>query len=530
MTILGLLAVTACGLGDDPTRPTVPGPTKTSRAAPAVQLPKDNPAMADLIPRPTSVKTAPQQNFAIVRDTQIRVADERAAPAAELLGGILRPATGFRLPVVTDGDGPAITLDLRDDAELGEQGYRLEVTRAGVSLTAASPAGLFSGVQTLRQLLPADVENRQPVDRPWVLPGGTVTDLPRFAYRGTMLDVARHFFDAETVKRFVDRAAQYKINYVHLHLSDDQGWRIQIDSWPKLTTVGGANEVGGGPGGFYTKKQFREIVRFAAARGVTIVPEIDMPGHVNAALHAYPELNCDGQAPPAYTDTQVGFSSLCIEKDITYDFVRDVLAELAELTPGPYLHIGGDEAQETSDADFRTFFGKVLPVVGDLGKTPIGWHEFAKVPPPADAVVQYWRIEQENAPTAKAAARGNKVLMSPAQKTYLDMKYAVSDPWGNKWAGPVPVRAVYDWDPADFLAGVEEDAVLGVEAPLWTELVTSDSEIDRLVFPRLQALAEVGWTAQQQRSWEAFRERLAAQASRMEAQGIAFHPSPEIPW
>lgn len=505
-------------------------PTKTSRAEPAVQLPKDNPKMADLIPRPDSVKPAPQQNFAIVRDTQIRIGDDRASAPAELLGGILRPATGFGLPVVTDGDGAAITLDLRDDADLGELGYRLEVTRAGVSLTAATAEGLFSGVQTVRQLLPADVENRQPVDRDWVIAGGTVTDRPRFAYRGTMLDVARHFFDVDTVKRFVDRAAQYKINYVHLHLTDDQGWRIQIDSWPKLTTVGGANEVGGGEGGYYTKKQFREIVRYAAARGVTIVPEIDMPGHVNAALHSYPELNCDGKAPPAYTKTLTGFSSLCIGKDITYDFVRDVLTEIAELTPGPYLHIGGDEAQETSDADFRTFFRKVLPIVAELGKTPIGWHEFAKVPPPPDAVVQYWRIEQENAPTAKAASRGNKVLMSPAQKTYLDMKYAADDPWGNKWAGPVSVRSAYDWDPAGFLAGVGEDAVLGVETPLWTELVTSDSEIDRMVFPRLQAIAEVGWTPQKHRSWAEFRKRLAAQAPRMETQGIAFHPAPGVPW
>lgn len=496
-------------------------------------LPAGNPGLSDIIPAP--VETAPDdsENFALGRQTRITVlaGDERAAAAGKLLADALRPATGFPLPVsAEEGSANSIALRLAEDESAGEQGYRLDVSREQVRITAPKPAGLFSGVQTLRQLLPDDIERAEPVERDWVVAGGSVEDRPRYPYRGTMLDVARHFFSVGQVKRFIDRTARYKINYFHLHLTDDQGWRIQIDSWPKLATVGGANEVGGGKGGYYTKKQYRQIVEYAAARGVTIVPEIDLPGHTNAALHAYPELNCDGKAPPPYTKTLTGFSSLCIGKDITYRFARDVIAEIAELTPGPYLHLGGDEADKTSDADFRKFFAKVLPMVAQAGKVPVGWHEYAKASLPADAVVQYWRIEKEHAATRKAAASGNKVLMSPAQKTYLDMKYEAGNPWGNKWAGPVTVRSAYDWDPANSLSGVDEGAVLGVEAPMFTDLVATEREIERMTFPRLQAIAEVGWSPQGSRNWAGFRERLAASATRMKHQGVDFYRSPEIPW
>lgn len=489
-----------------------------------MKLPNGNPTFADVIPAPLRAKPDNGENFQLTEDTRIgfRNGSREATDAAEYLAGELQPLTGFDFR--DDGSGNGIYLDRDRNADVGPQGYRLKVTRERVDITAQSHAGLLNGVQTLLQLLPAQDGG------PWVVQGGVVTDRPRFGYRGTMLDVARHFFGVDTVKRHIDRIARYKINHLHLHLADDQGWRLQINGWPKLTSVGGRTQVGGGRGGFYTQQQYADIVRYAAFRGVTVVPEIDMPGHTNAALASYPELNCDGRARPPYTGTQVGFSTLCVSKPGTYEFVRDVIRQVAELTPGPYLHIGGDEARSTSRADYRRFLGRALPMVVDAGKQPVGWHEYAQAKLPAGAVVQYWRIETADEPTAAAAARGHKVLMSPANKTYLDMKYSPGNSWGNKWAGPVSVRAAYDWNPARFLDGIDERAVLGVETPLWTELVTSEDDVERMAFPRIPAIAEVGWTPQEFRDWDDFATRLAEHGPRLRAQGVGFYASPEVPW
>ncbi|MGH3450680.1 MAG: beta-N-acetylhexosaminidase [Haloechinothrix sp.] len=530
--LLGVSAMLLAACTSDgapaPPRPTVtPAPTT---APPAVQLPADTPLLTSVIPKPVRVEPDKRANFPLDTATEIRARGE-AAEVAGYLRELLRPAVGSDLPVTGSDEtgGGAIVLRLADDPALSGEGYRLEVARDGITLTAAEAAGLFAGAQTLRQLLHPDIEDGKLVAGAAVA-GGTITDRPRFAYRGAMLDVARHFFGVDVVKRHIDRIAQYKINHLHLHLADDQGWRIEIKSWPKLTEVGGKTEVGGGKGGYYTQDEYRDIVAYAASRGVTVVPEIDMPGHTNAALSAYPELNCSGKAPAQYTGTQVGFSSLCIDKEITYQFVRDVLGELAALTTGEFLHIGGDEATSTSPADYRAFFDKVLPMIGAEGKRVLGWHEYAEAQLPDTAVVQYWRIEATNEPVRKAAQAGRQVLMSPANKTYLDMKYFESDPWGNKWAGPVSVRTAYDWDPAGFLHGVGEESILGVETPLWTELVESEEDVERMAFPRIPAIAEVGWSAQSAREWPEFSERLAAHASRLNAQGIDFHRSPDVPW
>lgn len=533
MSTVSALALAACGPGGEPgvTVPTTPTvPSSAPSPSPAVELPPDTPAMTSVIPRPVEVRKNPKANFRLAPETVIE-ASGPAAPVGEYLAELLRPATGFALPVEESAEGrPAIKLGLVSDPEVSGEAYRLDVGAAGISLAATQAAGLFSGVQTLRQLLPADIERAQPVAREWAVAGGTVLDRPRFGYRGTMLDVARHFFDVDVVKRHIDRVAAYKINRLHLHLADDQGWRIEISGWPKLTSVGGRTEVGGGKGGFYTQDEYREIVRHAASRGITVVPEVDLPGHTNAALAAYPELNCSGRSPAPYTGTQVGFSSLCIGKPVTYRFVRDVIGELAAMTPGEFLHIGGDEAISTEPAEYRAFFAKVLPMVVEAGKRPLGWHEYADADLPEEAAVQYWRLEESNDLARKAAAAGRPILMSPANKTYLDMKYFETDARGNKWAGPVSVRTAYDWDPARFLAGVGARSVLGVEAPLWTELVETEADVERMAFPRIPAIAEVGWTDQAERGWKDFGKRLAAHAPRMTAQGIAFHRSPDVPW
>ncbi len=323
-------------------------------------------------------------------------------------------------------------------------------------IRARTAAGLFAGVQTLRQLLPATVEAKRRQSGPWLVPAARIVDQPRFAYRGAMLDVARHFFSVREVKRYIDEIAQYKVNRLHLHLADDQGWRIQIAGWPRLTSYGGSTEVGGGPGGYYTQREYAELVAYAKARYITVIPEIDMPGHTNAALASYAELNCDGIAPPLYTGTEVGFSSLCVDKEITYRFLDDVIRQLAAITPGEYLHIGGDEAHATTEPDYLKFMARVLPIVAKYGKKVAGWHEFVKSAPAASALPQFWGTDDTEPIVVAAAARGNKVLMSPANKAYLDMKYDENTPLGQDWAALIEVADAYGWDPGNYLQGLPE--------------------------------------------------------------------------
>ncbi|MFF2365760.1 beta-N-acetylhexosaminidase [Streptomyces sp. NPDC058122] len=485
-----------------------------------------------VVPAPASVEPGGAP-YRITGDTRIRVDDSRAVRAVgEYLADILRPSTGYRLPVASHGSG-AIRLRLGGKG-LGDEGYRLDSGASGVTITAGEPAGLFHGVQTLRQLLPAAVEKDSVQRGPWLIAGGTIKDTPRYAYRGAMLDVSRHFFTVAQVERYIDELALYKVNKLHLHLSDDQGWRIAVDSWPRLAAHGGSTQVGGGQGGFYTKADYREIVRYASSRHLEVVPEIDMPGHTNAALASYAELNCDGVAPDLYTGTDVGFSSLCVGKPVTYSFVDDVIRELAALTPGGYLHIGGDEAHSTSHADYVTFMDKVQPLVTKYGKKVMGWHQLTGAAPAKGALAQYWGLDdtsaEEKAQVAAAARNGTGLVLSPADRLYLDMKYTADTPLGQDWAGLVEVRRAYDWDPGSYLPGVPATAVKGVEAPLWTETIQSSADIDVMAFPRLPGAAELGWSPASTHDWDTYKVRLAAQAPRWDALGIAYYRSPQVPW
>ncbi|GAA0254213.1 family 20 glycosylhydrolase [Saccharothrix mutabilis subsp. mutabilis] len=488
--------------------------------------------LQSIVPVPASVQANAGQAHTLTASTTIRTTPAAHA-VGDFLAGVLRPSTGFPLPVEdttgTPADGIALLIG-GAPATVGDQGYQLTVTTAAVTLRANTPAGLFAGVQTLRQLLPGKVESTSPQTGPWTVPGATITDHPRFGHRGAMLDVARHFHPVATVKRYIDQLALYKVNYFHLHLTDDQGWRIVIDSWPRLATHGGSTQVGGGPGGYYTKAQYQEIVAYAAARHITVIPEVDLPGHTNAALASYAELNCNGVAPALRTDIAVGYSSLCVGKEITYQFVEDVIREIAALTPGPYFHIGGDEANATTDQEYQTFMNRVLPLVGKYGKKAMGWHEFVKTTTDTTAVPQYWGTTTSNAVVQAAAARGNKVLMSPANKAYLDMKYNSSTQLGLSWAGYIEVQDAYNWNPGTHLSGVPESAVRGVEAPLWTETIVTPAHIDHMAFPRLAVIAELGWSPWSTHNWDAFKVRLGAQAPRWTAMGIDFYRSPQVPW
>ncbi|MGH3313404.1 MAG: beta-N-acetylhexosaminidase [Streptomyces sp.] len=516
----------------------LPGSVTAAAAEPPAPPDRKPTPLDQVIPAPESVQ-AGGAPFTIGERTVIRVsgASEEAKRVGGQLAALLRPSTGFPLPVTTERGPDGIQLKLGGGGEarksrLGEEGYQLKVTERAAVISAPTGSGLFHGMQTLRQLLPPQVESSAPQPGPWQVAGGTITDKPRYAYRGAMLDVSRHFFSVDEVKRYIDQLALYKVNKLHLHLSDDQGWRIAIDSWPRLATYGGGSEVGGGPGGYYTKDDYREILRYADERELTVVPEIDMPGHTNAALASYAELNCDGVAPPRYTGTEVGFSSLCVPLDVTYDFVDDVVRELAEMTPGRYLHIGGDEAHSTSHEDYVAFMERAQKTVAKYGKTVIGWHQLTGAKPAEGAVAQYWGTSgaEDEPEVVEAAKKGTRLVLSPANRAYLDMQYNEDTPLGLHWAGYVEAKQSYDWDPGSYIKGAPADAVLGVEAPLWSETLENSEHIEFMAFPRLPGIAELGWSPASAHDWEKYRVRLAQQGPRWEQLGMDYWRSPQVPW
>jgi hexosaminidase len=488
-----------------------------------------------IVPVPVSVQAARDTWFTFGESTRVRIppGSGEAARVGEDLAASLRPATGYPLPVAAGGE-PArpgdLSLELAISDRLGDEGYELEVTQETVTLRANRPAGLFWGAQTLRQLLPASIDSPARQPGPWRIPGGRIVDHPRFAWRGAALDVARHFFGVQEVKRYLDLMVLYKLNILHLHLTDDQGWRIAIKSWPKLTTVGGRSQVGGGAGGFYTKQEFTEIVRYAKDRYVTVVPEVDVPGHTNAALASYPELNCDGRARKPYTGTKVGFSSLCVDKPVTYRFLEEVFGELAAMTPGPYLHIGGDEVLSLSRERYARFVERVQQIVRRHGKRVIGWEEVTAARLLPDTVAQYWRSFYPPDAVREAARKGTKLVLSPMSKAYLDVKYDPQTKLGHGLAGYVEVRDAYDWEPTTLLDGVGGNDVLGVEAQLWTETLQSLDDLEFMAFPRLPGLAEIAWSPATARDWDGYRGRLAGHGPRWSAMAVNYYPSPQVPW
>ncbi|MCC7161631.1 MAG: beta-N-acetylhexosaminidase [Anaerolineae bacterium] len=482
--------------------------------------------MQNIIPKPHTVMAAPGV-FRSRPLTRIVVnsADPFVVGIARQLADALVPVAKQPLPV---SDGPAregdISLALTAHASVGSEGYLLTVTPTEILIRAFAPAGLFYGTQTLRQLLPPSIPGAEKGG--WEVAAGSIHDVPRFAYRGAMLDVARHFIAPRDIKKYIDIIAAYKLNHLHLHLTDDQGWRIEIRSWDKLATHGGSTSVGGGAGGYYTQAEYRDLVEYAASRHVTIVPEIDMPGHTSAVLSSYPELNRDGIAPALYTGVQVGFSSLDADKEITYAFVEDVVREIAALTPGPYIHIGGDEAQATPTDDYVRFIERVQGIVNACDKQMMGWEEIGQARLDPSTVAQHWNGAQTRAVIKQAL----KLVLSPATFTYLDMKYDAATHLGQDWAGELDVKKAYDWEPTRLLDGIYEQDILGVEAPLWTETISTLDEIEYMAFPRLLGIAEIGWSQPDGQNWEEYSARLAAHGPRLRQMGVNFFAASQVDW
>lgn len=518
------------------------------KSHPSTDLTKEN-----VIPKVVFAE-ATGSTFEFTKETTVYVSDEspELLNIANYLTEKINPATGFNSKVHATkeipGAGNIYLKLLTNDVTVGEEGYVLEVTEDLVTLSASKPAGLFRGVQTIRQLLPASVELASVQSGPWEIATGTIRDMPTYRWRGTMLDVARHFFSVEDVKRYIDLISYYKLNVLHLHLSDDQGWRIEIKSWPNLALHGGSTEVGGGKGGYYTQRQYADLVAYAKSRYIMIVPEIDLPGHINSALASYGELNggtivpeegrlktvqrhgvLDGKSKPTdlYTGTEVGFSTLRLEKEATFRFINDVIRELSSITPGPYIHIGGDEAKATKKEDYIVFINKIKDIVEANGKKMIGWEEIAQGAIDSGVVTQLWNSSKYG---IMAVEKGSKIIMSPAKKAYMDMQYDSTTKLGLHWASYIEVDSAYKWNPATYVAGITEKDILGVEAALWTETVTTMDEIEYMVFPRLSGYAEIGWSPAANRNWDEYKVRLGHHAVRYKALGIDFYKSKQVSW
>ncbi|MCT4646202.1 MAG: beta-N-acetylhexosaminidase [Carboxylicivirga sp.] len=481
----------------------------------------------NVIPVPVELN-ATGSSYQLSEKTKIYLqeGDSELNAIGKLLAKQIKGLTGLNLSIEEVPEKPANGIYLGVSANndvLGKEGYSLVIEDKKVALNANKAAGVFSGVQTLVQCLELAGEN----NTQWIIPSGNITDYPSYGYRGVMLDVARHFFGVEDVKRVIDLAAMYKINALHLHLSDDQGWRIEIKSWPKLTTVGGSTQVGGGEGGYYTQEQYKEIVAYAKSRFMTVIPEIDMPGHTNAAYVAYPELNGTGKEAKLYTGIEVGFSTLDTRKEKTYEFVDDVVRELSEMTEGPYIHIGGDESHVTKEKDYVYFINRTREIVKKYNKTMIGWDEIAHADIDKSDIVQYW-AKDENA--ILGVKKGAKVIMSPSKMAYLDMKYDSTTHIGLSWAGLTEVDKAYKWDPATLVEGIGKENILGVESPLWTETVENMDDIEYLVFPRLIGHAEIGWSPANKLNWDDYKVRVGKHAKRLKALGVDFYESKLIPW
>ncbi|MBT8320658.1 MAG: beta-N-acetylhexosaminidase [Eudoraea sp.] len=499
---------------------------------PVYNLGETDLSQENLIPFPQSVE-ATKGGFALDPFTAINTSSGDSSDfekVGQFLSQNIAAKTGLILPVnnaQAERTDRVINIIRNDNIGLrGEEAYELHIGRDTINLAAASPEGAFRGIQTLRQLIPEisiDTLAEFPI---WRIATGKIQDKPNFEYRGSMLDVARHFFTVEDVKKYLDLLAYYKINYLHLHLTDDQGWRIEIKSWPKLTEIGGSTEVGGESGGFFTQEDYKDIVAYAADLYITIVPEIDMPGHTNAASASYPFLN--GAAKPAklYEGTHVGFSTFDTRKDTVYQFIDDVVREVSELSPGPYFHIGGDESHVTEKDNYRYFVSRVEKIVQKYGKRMIGWDEVATADLDSTSISQFW-ASMDNAKLAQE--KGLQVILSPATKSYLDMKYDPLSEYGLNWAAYIPVDSAYIWTPETY-SGIPRSQILGVEAPLWSETISNIEELEYLAFPRMIGYSELSWTDEANRDWEKFRVRLANQAAYLDRMDVKYYPSPRIDW
>lgn len=469
------------------------------------------------------------------------------APAADhgvavYLAGLLRRATGLALPVRAGAGAIQLRLDgLRANA-LGVEGYQLVVTANGATITAAAEAGLFWGAQTLRQLLPPQIEAGAVVGSlAWTVPVVAIEDWPRYRWRGGHLDVARHFFPVEFVKRFIDLLALHKQNVFHWHLTEDQGWRLQIDNYPALTQTGAWRDDGKGGryGGFYTQAEAREVVAYAAARHVTVVPEIELPGHALAALAAYPQYSCTGGPFAVGTKWGVYEDVFCAGSDGAIAFLKDVFDEVLEVFPGPFIHVGGDECPKdrwtacpkcqariraeglADELELQSWVVRQFDShLTRQGRRLIGWDEILEGGLAPGATVMSWRGTQGGLAAARA---GHDVVMCPSQHVYLDYRHYEGDGEPGR-LGVTSLEKCYAFEPAIPELGADDAArILGVQGNVWTEGMSTPAEVEQLTWPRMCAIAEIAWTPRDGRDFGDFRARLKSLGARLQALGVNYY-------
>ncbi len=536
----------------------------------------------DVVPRPTRM-TPTSGRFVLTARTEV-VARGAARLEASLLRDYLRPATGFELPVVDRARTGAITLRLdRALKEAGDEGYALDVRAKGILLRARTRAGLFYGIQSLRQLLPPQIYRRASVTGvDWTIPAVAIEDRPRFAWRGSHLDVGRHFMPKEFVLKHLELMAQHKLNVFHWHLTEDQGWRIEIKKYPRLTEVGAwrresvlppwtpdpsQRKFDGTPhGGFYTQDEVREVVAFAAARHITVVPEIEMPGHARAAIAAYPALGNFPETRPEVATTWGIHPVVFSVEDGTLTFLKDVLDEVLVLFPSPFIHVGGDECPKeewarapsalarletlgfvpegTTGADLQGyrneqgqpaphpalhklqswFVSQIDAYLTAKGRRLVGWDEILEGGLAPGATVMSWRGEQGG---IDAARQGHDVVMAPNSHTYLDHYQAevgvpgFREPYAHR--GFTSLEKVYSYEPVPAALGpAEAKHVLGSQAQMWTEFTNDAKQVEYMLWPRLAAMAEVLWTAKDRRDFGDFQKRSPSELGRLAVQDVNY--------
>ena len=517
------------------------------------------PRNPSVIPQPVQMEVG-RGGCDLDADTRIVLSNPTNLEVQQLTESWARPiraTSGFNLLLVdTPDDAPSnmITLRLSQDAPHPVEGYRLNVTSDAVTVEAKTPAGLFYGLQTLTQLLFGDHTSG------WSVPVVQIVDAPRFAYRGMHLDVGRHFFPVAFVKKYIDLLAMYKMNKFHWHLTEDQGWRIEIKKYPKLTEIGAYRQetvmgknferfdrpyVGDGKphGGFYTQDEVREVVAYARARYIDVIPEIEMPGHATAALAAYPEFACtDG---PFDVPTTWGiFEDVFCPKEETFQFLEDVLTEVIALFPSQYIHIGGDEvpkvrwqesevAQEVisreglaDEDELQSYFIKrIESFLQAQGRRLIGWDEILEGGLAPDATVMSWRGMEGG---IEAARQGHDVIMTPTSHCYFD--YYQADPEQEPLAirGLTPLEKVYSFEPVpEMLSAEDAEHILGAQGNVWTEYMATTDYVEYMVFPRMLALSEVVWSPPDLRNWEGFVQRLPDHLRHLDALGVNYR-QPEV--
>ncbi|MDL2255412.1 family 20 glycosylhydrolase [Parabacteroides sp. OttesenSCG-928-K15] len=511
----------------------------------------------NIIPAPQSLSQG-EGNFKLTKNTQIYASTAEAKVVGEYFLSKINRSTGYNVAMAEADNAKGISLQIDGSLTIGEEGYTLDVTPKQVVVKAKTPQGLFYGMQSFMQLLPAEIESPAVVNGiAWTAPAVSVTDEPRFGWRGMMLDPCRHFMTVEEVKKQLDVLAMFKINTMHWHLTDDQGWRIEIKQYPKLTEIGSKRIEGEGfeYGGFYTQEEIKEVVKYAADRFITVIPEIELPGHGMAAIAAYPELSCKGEQSTPRIIWGVEDVVFCAGKESTFEFLENVLKEVIELFPSEIIHIGGDEcpksewktcplcqkrirdeklqAKDGHSAEERLqsyFVQRMEKVLAKYGKKIIGWDEILEGGLAPTAMVMSWRGEQGG---IAAASMDHYVVMTPQNDgMYLDRYEGDSKIDPVTIGGKATIETVYNYNPtpAALVEQGKEKFVLGVQCNTWSEYMYTNELREYKIFPRIIALAEIGWTQLDRKDYKDFERRLDNALVRLDGHDIKYYiPQPEQP-